>query len=151
MKKTHLVTRILSLVLVLCLSFAMMTMDAFAVDDSNPGDFSKMPDEPNRSVGAVLYSDSADLVNSTTISIYMSSGNWSADFLVAITGNAGAMYEVDMSAPDGTTNSVLVTSGTGYFTLITTMMYAGKGTYTFQIYRLSGSANTAHALVEICD
>lgn len=151
MKKTNLVTRILSLVLILCLSFAMMTMDAFAVDDSNPGASSEIPGEPDRSVGAVLYSDSADLVNSTTISIYMSSGNWSTDFLVAITGNAGAVYEVDMTTPSGSTYSALVTSGTGYFTHIATMAYAGKGTYTFQIYRLTGSAVTAHALVEICD
>ena len=151
MKKTHLVTRILSLILILCLSFAMMTMDAFAVDDSNPGVPSEIPDEPDRSVGAVLYSDSADLINSTTIYIYMSSGNWSTDFLVAITGNAGAMYEVDMITPSGTTYPCTVTAGTGYFTHIATLAYAGKGTYTFHIYRISGSAVTAYALVEICD
>ena len=151
MKKTHLVTRILSLVLVLCLSFAMMSVNAFAVNEDDPELIHGTPNVQDRSIGAVLYSDSADLVNSTTISIYMSSGNWSADFLVAITGNAGAMYQVDMTTPSGSTYSAFITSGTGYFTLIATMAYAGKGTYIFQIYRLTGSANTAHALVEICD
>ena len=151
MKKTHLVTRILSLVLVLCLSFAMMSVNAFAVNEDNPEFIHGTPSEPDRSIGAVLYSDSANFVNSTTIYINMTSGNWSADFLVAITGNAGAMYQVDMTTPDGSTYPCIVTSGTGYFTHIATLAYASTGTYIFQIYRLSGSANTAHALVEICD
>ena len=138
MKKTHLVTRILSLVLVLCLSFAMMSVNAFAVNEDNPEFIHGTPSEPDRSIGAVLY-------------INMTSGNWSADFLVAITGNAGAMYQVDMTTPDGSTYPCIVTSGTGYFTHIATLAYASTGTYIFQIYRLSGSANTAHALVEICD
>ena len=151
MKKTHLVTRILSLVLVLCLSFAMMSVNAFAVNEDNPELIHGTPSEPDRSIGAVLYSDSANFVNSTTIYINMTSGNWSADFLVAITGNAGEIYEVEMITPSGSSYSCTVTAGTGYFTHLATLAYAGTGTYTFYIYRVSGSANTAHALVEICD
>lgn len=151
MKKTSLKMRILSLIMVLCMSFAMMSVTALAVEDPNPDTNTGIPNEPDRAIGPVLYSDTANFVNYTTISITMTSGEWDADFLVAITGNAGAMYEVVMTIPSGSSYTTYVTSGTGHFTTIATLIYAAKGTYTFSFTRISGSANTAHAIVEICD
>ena len=151
MKQTSLKMRILSLILVLCMSFAMMSVAAFAAEDPNPGANTGDPNEPDRAVGDVLYAGSASFTNSVTITLNMGQGNWSADFLVIVMGNAGARYMVELTTPSGSTHTAYVTSGTGVFTNMATLVYASAGTYTFTFTRISGNAGIANAIAEICD
>ncbi|MBR2289579.1 MAG: hypothetical protein IJ867_02970 [Clostridia bacterium] len=102
-------------------------------------------------MGKVLVYDSKDFVNSVTIYLTLSSANWSADCLATVTGNTGALYEVEVTTPGGTTYTDYITSNTGDFERIVTLVYASAGTYTFKFTRLTGSAVTAHAVAEICD
>ena len=129
----------------------MTAVTAFAAEDNDaPVSGSAAPSESVQSVGDVLVTDSKDFVNTCTISLYLSKGNWSADFLVKVVGNPGAHYEVRMTTPGGSTSTSYIYSNTGYTNMVT-LVYASPGTYTFEFTRLSGSASTATATVEICD
>ena len=135
--------------MVLC--FSMTAVTAFAAEDNDaPVSSSATPSEPVRSIGDTLVAGSKDLVNTCTISLNLSSGNWSADFLVKIVGNPGAHYEVRMTTPGGSTSTSYIYSNTGYNNMVT-LVYASAGTYTFEFTRLSGSASTATATAKICD
>ena len=83
--------------------------------------------------------------------MYLSSGNWSADFNAVITGNTGARYMVELTDPDGATTTYYITSNSGTFTHLTTFLYAKAGTYTFYFTRLTGSASPCTAIAEIRD
>ena len=142
--------RFVSLITVLCMSMAVASTTVSAAEAPTP----ETPETPvivDESVGQVLVSGSADFVNSTTIYLYLSSGNWSADCLAVVTGNPGAIYEVVMTTPGGSSSTAYVTSNSGVFTNIVTLSYASSGTYKFKFTRISGSAVTAHARAEICD
>ena len=145
MKKSSLNKRILSLIMVLCLSFTMMTFTCVAAAESE--------DDPSGSnTRAVLDYDSSYLTNYTSINLYLSSGNWSADFYAAVVGNVGETYEVNITTPGGTTyTGMYVIGGGGSLKLLKTFVYASAGTYTFEFYRLTGSAVQALAVAEIDD
>ena len=148
--KKGLIKRFISLFTAFVMSFVMASMPVFASEAPNP-ETPETPDVVDESVGDILCTGSADFVNSTTISLYLNSGNWSADFLVVVTGNPGARYQVSMTTPGGSTYSSIITSNSGVFTNMATLTYATSGTYTFMFTRLNGSAVTAHARAEICD
>ena len=151
MKKTSLIIRIMSLVMVFAMSFAMMSMTAFAAEEGTTPDTEMVHNNSTRADGDILNSGSADFVNTVTIPVYLSSGNWSADFMVNVSGNTGAYYQVDLTTPGGTTFTSYVYSNASSFTNIATFSYASSGTYYFKFTKLSGSNNTAHAIAEICD
>ena len=144
MKKTSLNKRILSLIMVLCLSFTMMifTTAAFAEDGTNsvPG---------SDGTRAVINFDSDYLTNYVEIDLHLSKGYWGADFYASVVGNVGGQYEVDITTPGGTTITDYISGSGGTLTLITTMMYASPGTYRFEFYRLSGSEVSALAVAQI--
>ena len=133
------------------MSFVMVgSVQVFAAED--PG--LEIPEKPgvvDESIGDILYYGSIDFVNTGTISLYMNSGNWSADFLVCVTGNPGVRYQVNMTTPGGDTYTTYITSNGGLFTNMATLTYASSGLYTFKFTRLNGDAVTAHGRVEICD
>lgn len=152
-ERTNLFTRMMSLITALCMSFVMMgitSMTAFAADEDAPLVF-ETSSGSTRSVGDILAVESDDFVTTVTIPVYLSKGNWSADFLVKITGNAGAQYQVDLTTPGGNTISQYIYSNSGSYTNMVTMTYASAGTYYFKFTRITGSANTVHAICEICD
>ena len=143
--KKSLNKRILSLIVVLCLSFTMMnfTCIASAEDADESG--------PNRA-DTVLDYDSSYLTNYTSIDLYLSSGNWNADIYAAVVGNVGEAYEVYITAPGGTTyGGYIVIGGGGSMQLLATFMYASSGTYTIEFYRVSGNPVQALAVAQICD
>lgn len=142
MKKTSLNKRILSLVMVFCLSFTFTCIaTAEGADESEP----ELRD-------TVLDYDSSYITNYTSIDLYLSSGNWSADFYAAVVGNVGATYEVYITTPGGTTySSMFVVGGGGTMKHLKTFAYASAGTYTFEFYRVSGDAIQALAVAQICD
>ena len=142
--KTSLNKRILSLVVVLCMSFTMMTFTTFATAEGNSDD------ADDTRMGAVLDFDSEYMTDYQRIDLYLSSANWSADFYAAVSGNYGARYEVDITTPGGTTFTEHITA-TGSLVLIKTLAYASAGTYTFEFYRATGSSTTALAIGQICD
>ena len=139
--------RFMSLVLSVCTAMAMCSFTTAAEEYDTP----ETPIDVEESVGSVIAYGSSTFTNSTTISVYLDSGNWSADFLVCVTGNANAKYEVVMTTPSGSVYTTFITSNGGTFTNMATLAYASKGTYNFKFTRVTGSANTAHATVEICD
>ena len=170
MKKMSLVTRILSLVMVFCMMFVMTATVAFAEEIEEPAAereaFDLVPDEePDRgsdsgdgeedsprSVGDTLDLDSVSFTNSGTAYLTLSSGNWSANFLATVVGNAGAMYEVELTIPSGTTYYYNVTStSTTSFWLLDTFFYASPGTYTVKFRRASGSAVNVIGIAKLCD
>ena len=151
MKKTSLITRILSLVMVLAMSFAMMSMTAFAAEEETTPDTETVHNNSTRADGDILASGTADFVNSVTIPVYLSKGNWSADFMVNVSGNSGGYYQVTITTPGGTTITDYVYSNAYAFSTITTLVYASAGTYNFKFTRISGNASTAHATAKITD
>ena len=174
MKKNQ-VVRNLSLILVMLLCIAMISVTAIAeedfvisedVEEMVPeisfeiigGDAEIIEDaksipstENTRTVGDLLATGMDDFIRTTTIPLTLSSGNWSADFLASVTGNPGAIYEVVLVSPGGSTHTINIYSSGGAFTIITTMMYASAGTYNFRFTRCTGSAVTAYAVAEIRD
>lgn len=144
MKKTSLNKRILSLIMVLCLSFTMTTFTtaAFAEDGTNsvPG---------SNGTQAVINFGSDYLTNYVEIDLYLSKAYWNAGFYAAIVGNVGEEYEVDITTPGGTTITDYVVGGGGALTLISTMMLASAGTYRFEFYRITGDPVSALAVAQI--
>lgn len=149
-KSKRMFARVLAGVMTLILSLNITTATAFAAD-IDAQQLSKAQEESIRSVGDILVSGGADFTNSVTIPLTLSSGNWSADFLAVVTGNPGALYQVDVTTPGGSTTTGYIPSNSGTFTNIVTLTYASSGTYRFKFTRLGGSATTAHAGAEICD
>lgn len=151
MMKKSLITRILSLVMVLAMSFAMMSMTAFAAEEGTIPDTETVHNNSTRADGDILASGSADFVSTVTIPVYLSKGNWSADFMVNVSGNTGAYYQVDVTTPGGSTYTDYVYSNSSAFTTITTLVYASAGTYNFKFTKLSGSNTASHAIAKITD
>lgn len=146
MKKRNLI-RILSMVLAMVLCFSVTAATAFAVEEETP----ETPIHIDESDGDLITFGTSTFTNSTTITLNLSSGNWSADFNAVVTGNAGAKYFIEMTRPGGTISTFTITSNSGTFTHLTTLIYASAGTYTFEITRISGSASPCSAIVEIRD
>jgi len=145
MKKTSLNKRILSLIMVLCLSFTMTTVTCIAAAESD--------DDPSGSnTRSIIDYGSSYITNYTSIDLYLSNGHWNANFGAAVVGNVGETYEVYITTPGGTTyTGMYVVGGGGSMSLLKTLMYASSGTYTFEFYRISGSAVQALAVAQISD
>lgn len=144
MKKTSLNKRILSLIMVLCLSFTMtiFTIAAFAEEGAD-----NAPD--GNGTRAVINYDSDYLTDYVEIYLYLSSGHWMTGFYAAVVGNVGTEYEVDITTPGGSTITSYVLGGGGTLSLITTMAYASAGTYRFEFYRITGDPVSALAVAQI--
>lgn len=90
-----------------------------------------------------------DLRTASTCTVYLSSANWSTDFVVDIHENPNANYYVTLIRPNGNSESQLVggNGGSAKFTLT----YAPAGTYTIIVTRYQGVDNYAYAVVQVFD
>lgn len=146
MKKSRFISTIMALFLAvsMCVSFSAT---AFAAEESTPED----PVDVAGAVGQILYAEGKDFNGETTITINMTSGNWAADFLVGVIGDAGTTYKVVLEAANGNKYISYVSGNNSTLTKIITLTYAKAGTYKFTFTKLGAGNSSAHALVEICD
>ena len=146
MKKSRFISAIMALLLAVSMCVGS-SATAFAAEETTP----EAPVDITESVGQVLYADGKDFSGSTTISLTMTSGNWSADFLGYVIDSTGALYEIVLTTPSGTTYTAYVNGSSGSFVNIKNFIYASAGTYTFKFTNVYHTGSSAHALAEICD
>lgn len=131
---------ILALAVIMCMSTGLV---AFAAEVPSPEEVAPA------AVGAPLYTQTKTFTTSATFTFDTLEANYDADFVISVWGNSSANYLITMTAANGETAQVIVGGGNGSHTF--NMGYAQAGRYTFTIVKNSGTANTVHARVEICD
>ncbi len=139
---------IFALACVLCLSTSLV---AFAAETDTGINVATGSEESSTyGLGNLLTTGGiSDLRTSSTCTVYLSSANWSADFVVNVHGNQNANYYVTLIRPNGNSDTQLIggNGGSAKFTLA----YAPAGTYTITVTRHQGVDNYAYAVVQVFD
>ena len=144
--------RLLALAMAVCIC-SVCSINTFAMAYDS---YSYVPEElsgaeiSTYSAGNLLYAPSKTIETTATITVNMESANWDANFYVGVLGNAGNLYNVYMTAPNGNSYEALVT-GNEDFINIANMLYAKAGTYTFKFTNVGSSPASATAMVWIYD
>lgn len=140
----------LLLACVLCLS---MSAVAFAAETEmeNVPNVTVNDVDAGRSAGNVILSQTASLsLSNTSFLVNLTSGNWSADFTVAVFGKADTNYTVTMRQGSKTYNLGTV-KGNGIGTPLFTLSYAPAGLYEFNVVSSSSTTDNYTAMVTIYD
>ncbi len=101
--------------------------------------------------GNLLYSSSATIKNSATVTITTAEGNVNANFYVGVLGNTGKTYTVNMYVNGKLRNEIAMVVGGGEFINIANLLYAGAGTYKFTFTCYENVSTSGTAMVWIYD
>ena len=141
-KKKSFIKRILSVLMVLtmCMSFVSV---AYAADNDK---------QNTENVRSDIIATTSETIygGSGSFDLYLSSGNWYADFAVAITGNSSGRYAIKMSH-NGTDYNLGTVYGNGTLTDFYTLIYASPGTYTFTVTNVNASSITVTGVALVYD
>lgn len=140
-------------VLLACAICLSMTVVAFASESEKDSASYEVANDANtgRSAGNVILSQTASLsLSNPSFLVRLDSGNWSADFTVAVFGKANTYYTVTMTQGSKIYNLGTV-KGDGNGTSLFTLTYAPAGLYEFRVVSSSSTTDNYTAMVTIYD
>ena len=142
MTKHSFIKRFMSVLMILTMSLSFVSVAHAADNDKQKAE----------SVRSEIIATSSETIygGNGTFDLYLSSGNWYADFAVGITGNSSGRYAIKMSH-NGNDYNLGTVYGNGTLTDFYTLIYASPGTYTFTVTNVNASSSTVTGVALVYD